>query len=328
GSFNHRFAQPSRHSSGHTDVFYPTEQFPFNDLPQTDSVTGKTVGLLDRCEAQGVTPRIFYTNTSTEYWNRGASLVHTDVAGAQDVALPECVRVYHFASTQHGPGEIPAGARETWPPNPVNFRYVLRALLVAMDAWVRDGEAPPESRYGSISEGTLVRAAAVSFPKIPEVDLLKRMRVPLRLNHGDSWKEGTISKEPPDLGAPYGVLVPALDIDGNEVTGIRMPEELVPLGTFTGWRFRPANHGASDAMVGLAGMWVPFARTEVERETRADSRPSVEARYANQEAYVGCVARAALELVEARLILPQDVTQVLRRAEKMYTWVMEEGITP
>ncbi|MCZ6635899.1 MAG: alpha/beta hydrolase domain-containing protein, partial [bacterium] len=133
GSFNHRFAQPSRHSSGHTDVFYPTEQFPFNDLPQADSVTGETGGLLDRCEAQGVTPRIFYTNTSTEYWNRGASLVHTDVGGTQDVVLPECVRVYHFASTQHGPGEIPAGARQTWPPNPVNFRYVLRALLVAMD---------------------------------------------------------------------------------------------------------------------------------------------------------------------------------------------------
>jgi hypothetical protein len=149
------------------------------------------------------------------------------------------------------------------------------------------------------------------------------MRVPLRLDHGEAWKDGVISKEPPGRGAPYGVRVSALDGDGNEVAGIRMPEVVVPLGTFTGWRFRA--NGATDAMVGLQGMWAPFAPTEAEREASGDGRPSVEARYGSREEYVGCVARAALGLVEDGLVLPQDVPEMLKRAGKMYDWVVEHG---
>ena len=96
GSFNHRFAQPSRHASAHFDALYPTEWFPFTDLPQTDPETQEKGGLLDRCDAAGVTPRIFYTNTSTEYWNRSASLVHTDVSGQEDVEIHSSVRVYQL----------------------------------------------------------------------------------------------------------------------------------------------------------------------------------------------------------------------------------------
>ena len=91
-------------ASAHFDALYPTEMFPFTDLPQTDLETQEKGGLLDRCDAAGVTPRVFYTNTSTEYWNRGASLVHTDVDGQEDVEIHPSVRVYHFASTKHGPG--------------------------------------------------------------------------------------------------------------------------------------------------------------------------------------------------------------------------------
>ena len=318
GSFNHRFAQPSRHASAHFDALYPTEQFPFTDLPQIDTETREEGGLLDRCDAAGVTPRIFYTNTSTEYWNRGASLNHTDVRGQEDVEVHPSVRVYHFASTKHGPGDVPKKPRLTVPPNPVNFRYAERALLVALDRWVREGVDPPESRYGRIADGSLVDADDLKFPTIPDLQSPVRMRRPLRLNWGDRWGEGIIDLEPPEKGCPFGVRVPQVDRDGNEFAGIRMPEVVAPLGTFTGWRYR--QRGATDALVGLDGMWVPFARDEDERE--GDSRLSIAQRYGSREVYLDCVARAARELVEEQLMLREDVDRAVERAGKMYDWVM------
>lgn len=321
GSFNHRFAQPSRHASAHFDVFYPTEQFPFTDLPQEDAETGAQGGLLDRCDATGMTPRVFYTNTSTEYWNRSASLVHTDVTGGEDVAIHPSVRVYHFACTQHGPGDVPTKPRADFPPNPVNFRYGLRALLVALDAWVREGTEPPDSRVGQVSDGTLVDIAAVRFPKMPGVPRPARMRVPLRLDWGGRWDDGVIDREPPGMGKAFGVRVPQVDADGNEVAGIRMPEVVAPLGTFTGWRFRPVSQGAPDALVGLQGMWVPFARNRAER-LADDDRLAIAERYKSREDYLGYVAQAALALVAQRLMLPQDVPDVLARTGAMYDWAM------
>ena len=319
GSFNHRFAQPSRHASAHFDALYPTEMFPFTDLPQTDLETQEKGGLLDRCDAAGVTPRVFYTNTSTEYWNRGASLVHTDVDGQEDVEIHPSVRVYHFASTKHGPGDVPKKPRQTVPPNPVNFRYAERALLVALDRWVCEGVDPPESRYGRIADGSLVDADDLNFPTIPNLRSPRRMRRPLRLNWGSRWDAGIIDCEPPEKGRPFGVRVPQVDEDGNEIAGIRMPEVVAPLGTFTGWRYR--QHGATDALVGLDGMWVPFARDEDERE--GDSRPSIAQRYGSREAYLDCVAQAARDLVGERLMLREDVDRAVERAGAMYDWVIE-----
>ncbi len=318
GSFNHRFAQPSRHASAHFDALYPTEWFPFTDLSQIDPETQEKGGLLDRCDAAGVTPHIFYTNTSTEYWNRSASLVHTDVNGQEDVEVHPSVRVYHFASTKHGPGDVPQKPRQTVPPNPVNFRYAERALLVALDRWVREGVAPPESRYGRIADGSLVDADDLKFPTIPNLRSPVRMRRPLRLNWGNRWNEGIIDCEPPEKGRPFGVRVPQVDEDGNEIAGIRMPEVVAPLGTFTGWRYR--QRGATDALVGLDGMWVPFARDEDDRE--GDSRQSIAQRYSSRKAYLDCVARAAQKLVEERLMLREDVNRAVERAGEMYDWVM------
>jgi hypothetical protein len=317
GSFNHRFAQPSRHASAHVDALYPTEQFPFTDLPQTDPETGQQGGLLDRCDAAGVTPCIFYTNTSTEYWNRASSLSHTDVMGDADVPIHPSVRIYHFASTKHGPGDVPEKPRKTAPPNPVNFRYAHRALLVALDRWVREGIEPPESRYGRISDGTLVDAIDMKFPTIPDLSLPKRMRRPLRLDWGARWGDGIIDLEPPALGSPLGVRVPQVDDDGNEVAGIRMPEVVAPLGTFTGWQFR--SNGATDALAGLDGMWIPFALDA----SKGDSRRSISERYRSREEYLGYVVQAALALVDAQFMLYADVGRVVARTGEMYDWVMD-----
>ena len=81
GSFNHRFAQPSRDGHPYINFFYPTDIFPFTDVAQTDPETGVSDGLLTHAGAPELLPKIFYTNSEYEYWGRAASLIHTTVDG-------------------------------------------------------------------------------------------------------------------------------------------------------------------------------------------------------------------------------------------------------
>jgi len=318
GSFNHRFAQPSRHASAHFDVYYPTEQFPFTDLQQTDPVTQQTAGLLDRCEKSDTVPRIFYTNTSTEYWNRSASLTHTDIAGAEDIDVHPSVRIYHFAGTQHGPADLPEGKNDL-PGNPVNFRLAHRAFLVALDRWIKDGEDPPESRHSKIGDGTLVNLGKVkeSWPEM-SLHLPEYPRDPRRLDHGTALEVGVVTNEPPALGERYRMLLPAVDEDGNEIAGIRLPEVAVPLGTFAGWRLRAEAMGSTWAIVGLAGSWLPFPR----HPDSTDARRSVTARYKNKEDYVGQCLAVADTLIMDRYLLTRDRERIAIRAAALYDWVV------
>lgn len=323
GSFNHRFAQPSRHASAHFDVHYPTEQFPFLDAPQTDPVTGATAGLLDACAAQGSTPKIFYTNTSAEYWNRSASLIHTDLEAQGDVEPPANVRIYHFAGTQHGPGELP-GPGAVLPANPVHSHLGFRALFVALDEWVRDGLQPPPSAHATIATGTLVEPDpdTVGWPALPDLPLPEQPRRSRRLDWGPGWEDGIIDREPPGLGESYPIRVPRVDADGNEVAGIRMPEVAVPLGTFTGWRYRSPAMGAPRALVGLAGLWLPFATTQAIADASGDPRPPIASRYRDRDDYVERCVAAAQDLVARRLLLARDVELVAERAAVMYDWTV------
>src|SRR6266852_1457264 len=107
GSFNHRFAQPSRDAQPLNALFYPTDLFPFADTPQTDSETGRSAGLLDKSKAENVLPKIFYTNTAYEYWSRAASLNHTSPDGKSDLQPMASAPIYLLAGLQHFSGAFP-----------------------------------------------------------------------------------------------------------------------------------------------------------------------------------------------------------------------------
>ena len=154
GSFNVRFAQPSRDGHPLFNLFYPTDLFPFTDLPETDPETGERAGLLDRVSA-ATAPKIFYTNGSYEYWGRAGSLIHTTADGKQDAPLPATTRIYFLAGTQHGPADRPERHKTQQRTNPADYRWTLRALLVAMNSWLKDGVEPPPSQYPRLDKDQL-----------------------------------------------------------------------------------------------------------------------------------------------------------------------------
>ncbi len=87
GSFNHRFAQPTRHSNQHDHHDYPPDRFPFAYEVQLDPLSGREDGILKRSLATKTAPRVMHTQSAAEYWTRSGSLVHTDPLGTRDSTL-------------------------------------------------------------------------------------------------------------------------------------------------------------------------------------------------------------------------------------------------
>jgi hypothetical protein len=231
GGFNHRFAQPSRDVQPVAARLHPVDLFPFTDLPQRDPETGRAAGLLDRTVAARVVPKIFHVNTSNEYWGRAAALIHTSADGKTDVRIPADVRVYALAGLQHTNGTFPPSTRDASSGAGVHVqgiiekRWVFRALLAALDAWVKRGRPPPPSQYPRLGDRTLVPPERLAFPKIPGVSVPARPQRVLRLDYGPRFADGIVEREPPrEVGPPYPVLVPQVDRDGNELGGVRLPE--------------------------------------------------------------------------------------------------------
>jgi len=236
GSFNHRFAQPSRDGHPYLNFFYPTDIFPFTDAPETDPDTGITDGLLSHATPPELMPKIFYTNSDYEYWGRAASLIHTTIDGRADATLMDNVRVYLLAAGQHGPAAFPPtqtiGQQKN---NPLDYRYAMKALLLAMDRWTATGAVPPPSRYPKIADGTLVAPDRLKFPRVPGVTTTTAVHKAYRADYGPRFgAEGIVTVEPPTIGNAYPILVPQVDADGNGIAGVRMPDLTVPLATTPG----------------------------------------------------------------------------------------------
>ena len=166
GSFNHRFAQPSRDGHPYLNFLYPTDIFPFTDVAQRDPETGLQDGLLTHGTKPQFQPRVFYTNSSYEYWGRAASLFHTTIDGLEDAPLSSNVRAYLLAAGQHGvAGFPPSRTIGQQMNNPLDYRWVMRRLLVSMNRWIADGAEPPPSAYPRLDQGTLVPAGQAEVPE-------------------------------------------------------------------------------------------------------------------------------------------------------------------
>jgi hypothetical protein len=319
GSFNHRFAQPTRHVNQHDHHDYPADRFPFAYETQTDPLSGCTDGILERASQTNTTPIVLHTQSAGEYWTRSGSLVHTDPQGARDSKLPDNVRIYAFGGTQHGPANYPPSKGDGQNlANPGDYRPLLRALLAALAKHGREGTELPKSVYPRISDGTLVdwRGPSTRFPSIPNVRYPEVIQQPPLLDFGPRWSDQwIIDVQPPRIQGEYTVLVPKCGSDGNELGCLLPPEVAVPLGTHTGWNLRSREAGAENELVSLGGSYIPFPVTKKERETLGDPRPSLEERYGNAEVYGSAVRRYCAHLQKHGYLLEEDVERIVSRLE-------------
>jgi hypothetical protein len=299
---NTPFGQPFRTRTWHEDHDFPEVQFPFSTASQLDPITEASGALL---RGDATDPRLIETNTSTEYWQKGASLLHTDPLATHDVALPDSVRGYLLAGTQHG-GK--AGMPRDAGPcvNPRNWHDpmpAVRALLVALDEWVANDRAPPDSRLPSLAAGTLVPAELVAFPSVATLS-------PPRAANDVAPLPDWINPQLP--ARAYRACVPQVDADGNEIAGIRLPDIAVPRGTFAGWNLYKTPYPDGE-IADRDGTFLAFATTA---EARGDDpRPSIAERYPTHAAYLAQVQQVVADLSAARLLLPEDTAHYLQRAQ-------------
>lgn len=328
GSFNFRFAQTSRHFSPDIELDFPTDFFPFSTVEQFDTLTGERSGLLTEARRLNAVPRIFLVNTSTEYWARSASLVHTDTLGSSDIPPDPSVRLYAIAGGQHGIGASSERGSLVHCRNPLDHRPVLRALLSHLDAWVSLERAPPPSRFARLSDGTLVSTETYKSV-FPDVAFMRTPQAPLTpptLDYGPRFQdEGIATTVPPERTATYGTMVPATNEDGLDLAGIRLPDVIVPLGTYTGWNPQNAETGAPNRLSRWSGSFIPFARTVTERNATSDPRPAITERYISKDDYVTAFAEATLDLANEEMILGLDINPMIDRAGQLYDQVLSHS---
>jgi hypothetical protein len=331
GEFNQRFGQNSKDRNSML-----AQLFPFTSMPQTDPETGQSDSLHRRLDARGSALKVFYLNSSAEYHRGDASLIHTDPDGTRDVEAGPHTRVYHFAGTEHGLG--------TWPPTDtsesgdgvnraqnlrsiVDYAPLLRACLVNLDRWVVESAEPPPSRHPRIDDGTAVPPAALKpvFDRVPVANYPEHHPLPCRRDYGLLTSPEQVTILPPRVGKPYGSLVSAVDEDGNEVAGIRLPEVAVPLAAHTGWTLRHPDIGGEQQLLVYAGGTIPFAADETERRASGDPRPSIAARYASRHDYLARVRQAAERLVHERYLLAEDIEICLAQAGKFWDYFAGPG---
>jgi hypothetical protein len=195
----------------------------------------------------------------------------------------------------------------------------MRALILALERWAKGGAPPPPSVYPRIEGGTLVQASALKWPALTGFAAPRAPNPMAQFDYGARIAEGIIDTVPP---APnpvrYRILVPAIDADGNEVAGLRMPEQAVPAATTTGWSLRGVESGAAGELCYLDGMALPFARTAAERESTKDPRPSLAERYQDRNAYLSKVRAAALDLQRRGYLLEEDIAKIVERAGRAW----------
>jgi hypothetical protein len=318
GSFNHRFAQPSRDAHRFSTFLFPTDLFPFSSRAQRDPESDASGGIMPARHA----PKVFYTNTGYEYWGRAASLIHTTPDGKRDIEPLANERIFHLASGQHFvvpfPPEQKLAASDAYFGNPLDYLVNLRALMQRLVEWVARDREPPESAYPRIADKTLVAVEQLKFPNIAGLDAPHLAHEAYRVDYGPRWLQGIIDNEPPKVGKAFTTLVPQVDEFGNELGGIRNVEIRAPLATYTPWCLRLGLPGPPGELVDFYGTFTPLPASANDK----DARPAIGKRFDNRNAYLANAKQAAQELVREGYLLEEDVARVLARAEKTWGWVV------
>jgi len=323
-ALNYRFAQPNPPTFQHRGRYKPDNNFPRSYAMGQNPLDpgGERDGILKRPDSD---PKIIHTVSATEYWQFRASLLDTDENGTVDLIQPDNVRRYLCSSTQHFPvkgapsGRGVGGRQCQQDSNTVHNGVLIRALFQALDEWVRKGTEPPASRVPRIADSTLIppRHYCLEFPRIPGVNCNSLYNGSGERDFGPrvNANRGVIDYLNPTVLSVHRVLVPAVDELGNEIAGIRHPFVEAPKATLTGWNLRTTEFSEGD-LCDTLGMEIPLPRTVEERLATGDPRSSLEELYGDHWGYVRAVAAAAVNLYAQRLMLLEDVLQIIQEADE------------
>ncbi len=345
-ALNFRWAQPD----GVLELYQAGSEGPQWWVPWPDTVRNLPErGILDRCTLSKTCPKIIEHFGSAEVWALKLTPEWVGTDGKTDIPLPDNVRRYYIASSNHGGYIVPTPntmfnaslAGNTLPapscpgnnfgtavlaPNVMPHIHTVNALRQHFRNWVMKGTAPPPSVWPRLKNGDLVDAtkSAMGFPTIPGIPaaLPSDFIMPTfdydwgpAFNANDG--SGVPTKIPPPIKQVINMKVPRVNADGNEIGGVPVVLHDAPLGTYLGWNItaggaRPFHEGQICNYVG--GM-VPFAKTKADRVAASDTRLSLEERYVNHAGYVATVRKAAANAVTQGFLLQTDADALIAQAD-------------
>lgn len=316
GSFNHRFAQPSRDAHRMSAFFYPTDVFPFSSRPTEHPVSGKQDGLMSHFP-EDFYPKVFFTNTGYEYWGRAAALIHS--YNGEDIQPLKTERIYHLASAQHFVErqtnvKAIAGKPGYFQGNSLNLLNNLRALLVGLKGWAVDGKIPPNSQFPRFSDKSLISFDDYALPKT--LNGLNKPTSPHTAyiyDYGEQWQQGIIRLNPPRILATIVPPVPAIDDNGNETGGVRHPLLMEPLASFLPWVLRHNAEFATQEMMDFRGSIQLF------------SKQAVLGKYSNWQNYRKALNIAIDKAVLQRFMLEEDRSSVHVQGKWLWDLVMSSS---
>ncbi len=351
-ALNFRWAQPD----GVLELYQAGSEGPQWWLPHPDPVRlgrdGKVVnqGILDRCTKSKTCPKIIEHFGSAEVWSLKLTPEWVGTDGKVDIALPDNVRRYYIASTNHGGFVVPSPgtafsaslAESVLPPpncpgnnfgtgtlnaNVLPHVHTVNALRVHFRNWVMNNTAPPPSRWPLLAKGELVAAnrQAMNFPAIPGIPnnvpsnfIMPTFDYDWGPEFNDTDGSGIPTQIPPTIKQVIAMLVPKVDTDGNEVGGVPVVLHDAPLATYLGWNVTAAGTRPFHAgqICNYAGGLVPFAKTRAQRIANNDPRLSLEERYGDHAGYVKAVQVAVERAQREGFLLPQDGVQLIREAQE------------
>lgn len=316
GSFNHRFAQPSRDGHRMSAFFYPTDLFPFTSARVRSEITNKKEGLLKR-NHEGFYPKIFHTNTGYEYWGRSAGLIHTH--NIYDILPLKNERIYHFASAQHfvEPQQnvsVIDQKQGLYHGNPLDFKLHLRSLLSHLTDWVVHDSTPPKSAYPKFSNQTLTNFSHFQLPEWLNMEKPFKPHTAYELDFGTSWAEGQIKNHPPSVLAEIIPPVPNVDNNGHELGGVLHPLIQAPIATFLPWvlRFDKFSSNEIEDFRGAMKKW-PQER--------------IFSRYKDKAAYLNHLEQKTNASVKQGWILSRDAKRVTQQGLWLWDWSMQNPVT-
>jgi hypothetical protein len=325
-NMNYRWSQTKRTNRNRQELLYLEGLYPFANVPTFDPISNTSDWRYKKCEQTNTCPLAMEFYSANEYWVKAGSLMSTDPTGTEDLPDHPMARLYLLSSKQHGGAGNPTsrGSCQQFL-NPLDSAPVQRAMWIDLDEWSTRGVRPPNSQVPKLRDGTLVPPlpqSAVGFPSIPGVTYTGLKTTRYRLNYGPDFYQTFIPTiNPPVITPPYednpanGPIypsyVPKTDSDGNDIAGIRLPELVVPLATYTGWGLRSgawANDGCE-----ASGQYIPFATTMTARVAAGDPRPSVQERYPSWGLYRQQVIKAVDDLVRNRFLICDDTQGIVNR---------------